>query len=85
VNLGRENVRRLCANALAPAKEIRRVVFAEMREGVEPLFRRVRIQNDLDETQEAIVFNDEFHDIKKPVQASNVQSSRSDSVSDVEP
>ena len=41
--------------------KVRRVVFAKMRERVETLFWGGGIENDLDQAQETIVFDDEFH------------------------
>ena len=61
VNVGWKDIRRLRAHVVAPAKKIRRVVLAEMRKGIQPLFRRARIQDDLNETEKAIVLYDELH------------------------
>jgi hypothetical protein len=37
-------------------------MLAKMREGVETLFRSARIEDDLDQSKEAIVLDDELHE-----------------------
>ena len=59
-DFGWMDILRLRANLVAPTEKIRGVVLAEMREGREPLFRSVEIEDDLDQTQKTIVFDDEF-------------------------
>ena len=72
-NVGRINILRLRADAIAPAAEVRRVVLAEMGKGVDALFRRARIEDNLDEAEKAVVFDDEFNFDDGMVQWFNVQ------------
>src|SRR5262245_53600036 len=59
-NLSRVNVLRLRADAVAPAAEVRRIVFTEMGKRLNTFFGSTWVEDNLNEAKEAIVFDDEF-------------------------
>jgi hypothetical protein len=50
----------LGADLVAPAAKIGQIVQTEMGEGFDALFARTRVEHDVDQAQEGIVFDDEF-------------------------
>ena len=51
---------RLRADAVAPTTEVRRIVLTEMGKRLDTFFGGAWIENNLNEAQEAVVFDDEF-------------------------
>ena len=54
------DILRLRPDVFAPAEKVRCVVLAKMRKGVETFFLSGWVQNDLNKSEETIVFDDEL-------------------------